>query len=262
MIVTSMSAKEIYDNLAADFRKIEYQKDYYKKKAIKELKKAKTYPAWQIYEYRTVESNNNYIIYFYAESRREADLPKCDTFCKVWEKKNLYYIKQTVSLHTPFDGGDSTYIRHIHIYTNHFLQRYNERFIKTNFKNQTLSRNEIATIFFSRNDYTHIPIQLNNEINRNYEKYGEYGKFAYKVRDGICFTSSVDELTEHSDNKINDNEVEAALTIYTTFMNESEMSIEQRKAILKEHLTQFSNYKTALKQQADEEGYVTISINP
>ena len=33
-----------------------------------------------------------------------------------------------------------------------------------------------------------MPLQQNEGINRNHEKYGEYGKYAFRIRDGICFT--------------------------------------------------------------------------
>ncbi len=57
-----------------------------------------------------------------------------------------------------------------------------------------------------------------------------------RVQDGFCFTQSAIE-GEESENGIHEHDrVGAMLILYTTFMNEADMSDTQRVAINKEHL--------------------------
>ena len=121
-------------------------------------------------------------------------------------------------------------IRQIHAYTSHFIQRYNERFLK----DDSLTANEIAARYLSRNTIA-MPLKQNEGINRNHEKYGEKGQYAFRVRDGICFSYSAVDGIESEDGDSHKDKVEALYICYTTFMNESKMTDTQRKAILKEH---------------------------
>ena len=67
--------KEMYDHLAADKQKVDIKKEYLLPKAIKAFRIASRFPAWELYEYKIPATNNQYIIYFYAESRTRADKP-------------------------------------------------------------------------------------------------------------------------------------------------------------------------------------------
>ena len=128
--------------------------------------------------------------------------------------------------HTP--DSPITGIRQIHAYTSHFLERYNERFLK----NPTLSSNEIALRYLSRNK-TMMPLQQNSEINRNHEQYGVTGQYAFRVRDGICFAQSLVSGIKSEDGDRHKDKVDAMLILFTTFMVESKMSDIQRAAIEK-----------------------------
>ena len=72
----------------------------------------------------------------------------------------------------------------VHLYTSHFLQRYNERFLH----NKALSPNEIAGFYFLRNPKP-LLIKLNEDINRNFQKYGEFNN-GVRVDDGFCFAQT------------------------------------------------------------------------
>ena len=93
MILPSMTYKEMYDHLAADKQKVDIKKDYLLHKAIKNLKKASRFPAWELYEYKIPASNNQYIIYFYAESRTRADKPEVSSYCILYNGKQKLVIK-------------------------------------------------------------------------------------------------------------------------------------------------------------------------
>ena len=81
-----------------------------------------------------------------------------------------------------------------------------------------------------------MPLKQNEGINRNHEKYGEKGQYAFRVRDGICFSYSAVDGIESEDGDRHKDKVEALYICYTTFMNESKMTDTQRKAILKRTL--------------------------
>ena len=79
-----------------------------------------------------------------------------------------------------------------------------------------------------------MPINLNEEINRNYKKYGEQNFQGIRVRDGFCFTdTSIDGTFDEKGDRSKD-QIDAMRIIYTTFYNESEMKDTQRAAIEKE----------------------------
>ena len=57
-----------------------------------------------------------------------------------------------------------------------------------------------------------------------------------RVQDGFCFTQTAIEGEESEDGIHEHDRVDAMLILYTTFMNEADMSDTQRGAINKEHL--------------------------
>ncbi|WP_288237022.1 hypothetical protein [uncultured Alistipes sp.] len=254
MILPSMTCKEMYDHLAADMQKVEIKKEYLLPKAIKSFRKETRFPAWQLYEYKIPATNNQYIIYFYAESRARAEKPAVDSFFILFDQKKRYVIKWGASgyQHTP--DSPMMAIREIHAYTSHFLQRYNERI----FKDKSLTANESACRYLSRNTLA-VPIQQNEEINLNHEKYGEYGQQAYRVRDGVCFTQSEVKGIMSEDGDRHKDKVDAVLILYTTFMNESKMTAAQRSAIFKEHVqTWMKTYEYYQKESKD--GVIILTL--
>ena len=93
MILPSMTYKEMYDHLAADKQKVDIKKDYLLHKAIKNFRKTSRFPAWELYEYKIPTTNNQYIIYFYAENRTRVDKPEVGSFCILFNGKQRLAIK-------------------------------------------------------------------------------------------------------------------------------------------------------------------------
>ena len=79
-------------------------------------------------------------------------------------------------------------------------------------------------------------VMLNDEVNRNYKKYGDYNDRGMRVNDGFCFTQTTIDGKPSSDGIREHDKVDAMLIIYTTFMCESDMSETQITAINKEHI--------------------------
>lgn len=147
-------------------------------------------------------------------------------------------------------------VRQISVYTSHFFQRYRERFLK----DKSPSANEVAARYFSRNTIV-MPLQQNEGINRNYEKYGKTGKYAFRIRDGVCFTYMKAEGMISEDGDRHKDKVDTVYVCYTTFMNESGMTESQRNAIFQEHCVQWRQlYDTFLSEVKN--GAITLRIEP
>ena len=80
-----------------------------------------------------------------------------------------------------------------------------------------------------------MPIMLNEEVNKNFKEHGEHNDRGMHVQDGFCFTQTAIEGEESEDGIHEHDRVDAMLILYTTFMNEADMSDTQRAAIDKEH---------------------------
>ena len=140
--------------------------------------------------------------------------------------------------HTP--KCETIMLPQIHAYTSHFFQRYNERFLHK----ENLSPNEIAGLFFVRNPFP-MPIMLNEDVNKNYKEHGEHNDRGMCVSYGFCFTQTAIEGCESEDGIREHDKVDAMLILYTTFMNEYDMSDTQRTAINKEH---FETWKRCMEE--------------
>jgi len=235
MILPSMSWKEMFDAIGADVPKVNIRVDKIRPKAIKFFRKSTSFPVWYIDEYKIPATNNLHVIFFYAGNIREIEKPRYQSFCIVFSGNQRYVIRgaRMGYKHTP--NSDIYMLPQIHAYTSHFLQRYNERFLH-NFNRELLSTNEIAGLFFVRNSGTCIPININEEVNRNYKKHGGHNDKGMRVKDGFCFTQTAIDGEESEDGIREHDRVDSMLILYTTFMNESDMSKTQISAINKEHL--------------------------
>jgi hypothetical protein len=147
-------------------------------------------------------------------------------------------------------------IRQIEAYTSHFLQRYNERILK----DKSLTPNEVAARYLSRNTIA-MPIEQNDDINRNHERYGKTGQYVFRVKDGICFAQSMIEGIISEDGDRHKDKVDAMLVLHTTFMNESKMTDSQRNAIFKEHCEKWLNFYNDFQRQA-KDGVITLRLEP
>lgn len=219
MIVPSMSYKEMYDNLAKDKNRVEYRKEYYLPKAIKEFKKTRIFPAWKWYNYTIPSTGNQYVVFFYAENILQIEKPTCDSFFVYYVNNKRFVIHWGATIiQTPNHPMEA--VREIRAFTSHFFQRYKERFIKDN----SLSSNDIACRFFSRNPDL-IPIEINKNINNNIDNYDIKSNKGFRIKDGFCFTMSGVEKS------VNKDKIDAIVTVFTTFVTVSTMSKNQREAI-------------------------------
>ncbi|MBR5863447.1 MAG: hypothetical protein IKY76_02690 [Alistipes sp.] len=229
MIRECTTHKEIYYELAADLKKVELRMEQLYPKAIKEFKKEKKFPAWRWYEYNIPSSGNEYIIFFYAESRFRIETPTQDYFGIDYDGHKRLIIKGYTDIYQRDFESKPYAIRAIDAFTNHFLERYKERCLK----NENLSTNDIACIFFSRNRGERTSIEITKEINRRIEKYGPHAQIGFKITDGFCFAQSavvgeIDESGDHSKDK-----AEARISIFTTFMDTQSLADTQINAINK-----------------------------
>lgn len=236
MLVPSMTYKEMYDNLDMDYEKIKIKIDQLKSKAIKRLRKVHVFPAVEMFSYRIPSSNNLYNIFFYAGSRDSIDNPIADFYCIFPIEKKKFYVRWIAGGYRHMPASDIKLVRQLHVYTHHFFARYNERIMNGLDRCMDI----IACLYFGRNREM-IPIKVSEEINRNYDKYGFGGRQAFRVKDGVCFTRSTVEGTMDEVDANNDR-VDSLCFVYTTFMNESSMSMVQRRAINNEHLLAMSNF--------------------
>lgn len=256
MLLPSMSSKEIYDHILDDLEKIHIRQEYLLPKAIKEFKKERRFPAWKWYEYIIPATKNKHIIFFYAESRMFIERPKVDFFTIIFDKKNRFVIKATVGGYKHTEKTPIRGVRHIHVFSSHFIERYNERLLK----DKSLNANDIICRYFSRNTIS-IPIQMNEGINRKLEKYGESAKYGYRVRDGFCFVRSRIEGIMSEDGDRTKDKIEALLVVYTTFMNETNMATSQLSAINEGHYNTWEQFFRIFLEK-ENDGVVKLSIEP
>lgn len=231
MILPSMSFKEMHDGLMADSKKVQIRIDKIYPKVVRQFKKSRSFPVSYIDEYRIPATNNQYIIFYYAANYTEADRPHYVHFFVLFSDKQRFVIRR-MSMgykHTP--NSEMVMLPQIHAYTSHFFQRYNERFLHK----ESLTANEIAGLFFVRNPKL-MPIMLNENVNRNYKEHGSHNDRGMRVRDGFCFTQTAIEGKESEDGIRENDIVDAMVIIYTTFVNEFDMTDTQRIAINKGHL--------------------------
>lgn len=222
----------MYDHLGDDLKKVKIRENYFLPKAIREFKKARRFPACKWYEYTVPESQNKYIIFYYAESWRNIEVPYIDNFCVVYDNKyNRYVIKWGARTYSRTKDGPLMLIREIQVYTPHFFERYKERGLKE----MSHSINDVVCIYLSRNREG-VPIMMNEAINRRLKQYGPGAKYGYRVRDGFCFALSDVQITRSEDGDSCKDKHEALYVVFKTFMNESNMKENQLSAIEQEHI--------------------------
>lgn len=250
MITLSMTYKEMYDNLASDKHKVDICKNKLLPKAIRAFKEDMKFPRIKCYEYTIPSTSNHYIIFFYAENRTMADNPIIGDFFYIFDNSQRFVVRWVASPYKHTETSEIVLLRQLQVFTYHFFQRYNERFLKKD----SLSSNEIAATFLARN-MIFTPIEVNEEINRNTATHGE-NNYAFKIRDGFCFTKSAMQ-GEFDEYRMRENDiVDAACFVYTTFLSSSEMSDLQKDAIKKQSTE-------AWKRLYDDfaQGNITLTLN-
>lgn len=220
-----MNWREIYNAIEHDFPKVKYRTKYMMPKVVKELEKELKFPAWRICKYTVPESCNTYNLCYYAEFPINAQSPTNIHYCIIDADEGVAIIRGLKGEYIKPDGA-MTELKQIHLYTYHFLKQYNNRFLK----NDALSLEEIACMFSCRNKVI-TPTRMNERINRNYKKHGRFNSHVYEVRDGVCFAQTAFEDAKDENGNLIPDDLGTLLIIYTTFMNENDMSEEQLKGI-------------------------------
>lgn len=227
MIVSSMSYKEMFDCLEADIPKLDYQREKILPKISRAFKEDNILPNFKWVKYEP-SSGTEYLIMFYADSLHDFDQPLVRYCAPVWFENQRFLVTWMYGQYKhPLQDFEETPM--IYAYTEHFLERYNERFLK----NKTLSANDIITRFLMRN-LVYTPIEINKKINRNIENKDDSYKRGFRVKDGICFTRFGLDGDLHDIDEAEKDKVTALCFVFTTYYNPKEMSPEQLEAIGKE----------------------------
>ncbi len=106
-----------------------------------------------------------------------------------------------------------------------------------------MSFNDLLCRYFSRNIAT-IPLELNEDIQRNYKEYGEFAKYAFQVPEGTCFIRHWNEGDETTIGKKDSDFI--SVVLYYTFVNEGMMTETQKEAVSKEGMRYINNYYQSL----------------
>lgn len=248
MIVPSMSNLEICDALFADREKLQIRAKSLIPKLAKQFRKEGKFPAWKWVEYTHQKSQNRYLISFYAPTPAFADNPEVNYVAFMEENRQRIVVQFGCWMYRKHGTLDAIATRYVGYFSGHFFSRYRERV----WKGVDMSYNELLSRYFSRNIAT-IPLELNEDIQRNYKEYGELAKYAFKVPDGTCFIRHWNEGDETTIGE-KDNDF-VSIVLYYTFVNGGMMSETQNKAILKEGTRYIRDYYKSLFEDALKETF-------
>lgn len=246
MIVPSMSHKEICDALFSDLPKLKIRTNTLVPKIAKQFKKEGKFPAWKWSEYTHQESRNRYQICFYAPTPAHAEHPIVDYVAFLEEDRQRIVVQWGCWMYRKHGSLDAIATRYVGYFSGHFFSRYRERI----WKDANITFNELICRYFSRNVAT-IPLELNENIQRNYKEYGELAKYAFQVPDGTCFIRHWNEGDESTVGEKDSDFV--SVVLYYTFVNGGMMSDDQNKAIFKEGTRYIRNYYKSLFEDAMKE---------
>lgn len=249
MIVSSMSNLERWKALVADSDKLQIKADILKPKFAKEFRKGHKFPAWKWAEYEHQLSRNKYLIGFYAPSQQYAEHPQVKVLAFLQEGKQKIVIEWGYWQYRKFGSLYVNPVPYIGYYSSHFFSRYRERIWHDN----PMSYNELLCRYFFRNQLT-IPIELNEDIQRKYQDYGECAAYAFQRHDGTCFIRQWSEGDELSIGKEDSDRI--AVTLYYTFVNNCMMTDTQNQAIGKEGKKYIYEYYRKLFRDALNEAFI------
>ncbi len=248
MIVPSMSNLEICNALFADREKLQIRAKSLIPKMAKQFKKERKFPSWKWEDYTHQQSQNRYLICFYAATPAQADNPDINFLAFMEEDRQRIVIQWGCWMYRKHGSMDAIATRYIGYFSGHFFSRYRERI----WKNVDISFKELLCRYFSRNIAT-IPLELNEDIQRNYKEYGELAKYAFQVPDGTCFIRHWNEGDETTvDQKDSDF---ISVVLYYTFVNGGMMTETQNKAILKEGTRYIRDYYKSLFEDVMKETF-------
>ena len=193
-------------------------------------------------------NDNPYLICFYALSLVHADNPDVKYIAFLEEEHQRIVVQWGCWMYRKHGSMDAIATRYIGYFSGHFFSRYRERI----WNNVDMSFNELLCRYFSRNIAT-IPLELNEDIQRNYQEYGELAKYAFQVPDGTCFIRHWNEGNEATVREKDCNFI--SVVLYYTFVNGGMMSETQNKAILKEGTRYIRDYYKSLFEDAMKESF-------
>jgi hypothetical protein len=243
-----MSHLEICDALFADRPKLQIRAKSLIPKMAKQFKKERRFPAWKWVEYTHQQSHNRYQICFYAPTLAHADNPDVKYLAFLEEDHQRIVVQWGCWMYRKHGSMDAIATRYIGYFSGHFFSRYRERI----WKNVDMSFNELLCRYFSRNVAT-IPLELNEDIQRNYKEYGELAKYAFQVPDGTCFIRHWNEGDETTVGQKDSDFI--SVVLYYTFVNGGMMTETQNKAILKEGTRYIRDYYKSLFEDVMKETF-------
>ena len=214
----------------------------------KQFKKERKFPAWKWAEYTHQQSHNRYQICFYAPTLAHADNPDVKYLAFLEEDHQRIVVQWGCWMYRKHGSMDAIATRYIGYFSGHFFSRYRERI----WKNVEMSFNELICRYFSRNIPT-IPLELNEDIQRNYKEYGELAKYAFQVTDGTCFIRHWNEGDETTVGQKDSDFI--SVVLYYTFVNGGMMTETQNKAILKEGTRYIRDYYKSLFEDVLKEAF-------
>lgn len=241
-----MSHKEICDALFSDLLKLKIRTNTLIPKIVKQFKKEGKFPAWKWSEYIHQESRNRYQICFYAPTAAHAEHPVVDYVAFLEEDRQRIVVQWGCWMYRKHGSLDAVATRYVGYFSGHFFSRYRERI----WKDTKMTFNELICRYFSRNIAT-IPLELNENIQRDYKEYGELAKYAFQVPDGTCFIRHWNEGDEATVGEKDSDFI--SVVLYYTFVNGGMMSDDQNKAIFKEGTRYIRNYYKSLFEDAMKE---------
>lgn len=248
MIVPSMSNSEICDALYVDLPKLKIRANTLIPKLSRQFKKERRFPAWKWDEYIHQESQNRYLISFYAPTPAHTDHPVVNFVALMEEDHQRIVVQWGCWMYRKHGTLENIATRYIGYYSGHFFSRYRERI----WNNLEMYNNELISRYFSRNNPT-VPLELNEDIQRNYKEYGELAKYAFQVPDGTCF---IRHWNEGDETTVGQKDCDfISVVLYYTFVNGGMMSDTQNEAIFKEGTRYIRNFYKSLFDDAMKEAF-------
>lgn len=246
MITPYLSNIKIIKEILSDYEKVNYKLEYLKDKAIKKFKKEGKRENYYYEEYIHQTTRNKYVVGWMVD-HNNFDNPDSITFCTVsLEKENaVLVVSKCPSKPKGFDHMIE--VPALSTYSKHFWLRYRERELN----NSDIPFYQMVAKFLIRNRRSIFSIQLNQDILKLYEKYGEYSGNAMVVNEGLCPIESAAE-GDMSTLCTKDNNV-CIFTKYKTILTYKMLHPNQQTALKKainEHI------KKANKDIADNNKYV------
>ena len=223
MILPNMTYKELYGGLLADQYKVDLKTKKLWPKALKELR------AKNIYLEKYTVNNNQYVICFHGEGSYINTV----NFCILFNDQHRFVLRCLSGGIDDSKTKTKYELPQVHVYTKHFFDRYNERYLKK----ENISYDEIAGVFFSRNTII-TPVHIDEQINYKIEEYDDYAKVGCKIRDGFCFTRCAIQRELSAEKQ-----PLAMRYLYTTFVSNKELSSMQKDAIEEESNNTWENWR-------------------